>query len=105
MTTRTIAAALGLAALAMTSGTALAQTAAPNQPATPNAPAETPTTRVPPHHVSTGHHIPAHKPLPVRGQSKESAVDDLNAQSLSAAQAGKDFTPAPPPATAPAKKM
>jgi Spy/CpxP family protein refolding chaperone len=80
MTTRTIAAALGLAALALTSGTALAQTAAP---------AATPAAK------------PAHHPM----SSKESTVDELNAQSLAAAQAGKDFTPAPPPATAPAKKM
>jgi hypothetical protein len=104
MTTRTIAAALGLAALALTSGTALAQTAAPAAPA-PAAPAEAPATRVPPHHVSTGHHIPAHKPLPVRARSQDAAVDDLNAQSLSAAQAGKDFTPSAPAPAPAAKKM
>ena len=94
MTTRTIAAALGLAALALTSGTALAQTAAP---------AATPAAK-PAHHPMSHHPIP-HTTKPVRASSKESTVDELNAQSLAAAQAGKDFTPAPPPATAPAKKM
>jgi hypothetical protein len=95
MTTRTIAAALGLAALAMTSGTALAQTAAPAAPAAP----------APAHHPMSHHPIPHGKPAPVRAQSKESTVDELNAQSLAAAQAGKDFTPAPPTSTPAAKKM
>jgi hypothetical protein len=106
MTTRTIAAALGFAALALTSGTALAQTAAPS-PAPAAAPDATPTKPAHPHHAAMRHTARGNA-TPVRARSQDAAVDDLNAQSLQAAQAGRDFTPSATPAPAPApaaKKM
>ena len=106
MTTRTIAAALGLAALALTSGTALAQQAAPSAPPpAPAAPAETSTQPAHPHQAAPRHTAPHGRTATRGATSTDRMADDLNAQSLSAAQSGKDFTPSATPAPAPAKKM